>query len=81
MRYFMKALQIMGLVSTWSVTALEDGKVTVSEGTALIEGICKTEPRIIVMSITIAISKWTPLSNIPVTIVQHIAHVIIIPPF
>jgi len=41
MRYFMKALQIMGLVSTWSVTALEDGKVTVSEGTALIEGICK----------------------------------------
>lgn len=40
MRNFLKALQIMSLISTWSVTALEDGKVTMKEGTELIEGAC-----------------------------------------
>jgi len=40
MKYFMKALQIMGLVSTWSVTALEDEKVTLTEATELVQGIC-----------------------------------------
>ena len=41
MKYFMKALQIMGAVSAWSVTALEDGKVTAAEATVLITDICK----------------------------------------
>lgn len=40
MRNFLKALQIMGLISSWSVTALEDGKVTAKEALELIEGAC-----------------------------------------
>jgi len=41
MKYFMKALQIMGAVSAWSVTALEDGKVTGKEAFMLVEEICR----------------------------------------
>ena len=41
MNYFLKALQIMGAVSAWSVKALEDGKVTAVEGAELITDICK----------------------------------------
>ena len=40
MKYFLKALQIMGLISSWSVTALEDGKVTSDEALELIQGAC-----------------------------------------
>jgi len=40
MKYFFKALQIMGFVSTWSVAALEDGKVSAKEATELVEGVC-----------------------------------------
>jgi len=35
----MKALQIMSIVTTWSITALEDGKVTLREATSLVEQI------------------------------------------
>lgn len=38
--FFLKVLQIMGFLSSWSVKALEDGKVTLKEGTELLEGIC-----------------------------------------
>lgn len=38
--FFLKVLQIMGFVSSWSVKALEDGKVTLKEGTELAEGVC-----------------------------------------
>ena len=41
MKYFIRALSIMSIVSSWSVTALEDGKVTATEATALITDICK----------------------------------------
>ncbi len=41
MKYFMRALRIMSLVSEWSVTALADGKVTAKEGVDLITGICE----------------------------------------
>jgi len=37
----MKALQIMGTVSEWSVKALEDGKVTATEAADLAQRICK----------------------------------------
>ncbi len=41
MGYFLKALQIMGVVSGWSVKALEDGRVTMKEGIELVQEICK----------------------------------------
>ena len=41
MSYFLKALKIMGIVSTWSVVALEDGKVSLKEGQELVTEICK----------------------------------------
>jgi len=41
MNYFLKVFKIMSIVSDWSVTALEDGKVTVQELTDLGEDLCK----------------------------------------
>lgn len=38
---FIKAFQIMGTISSWSVKALEDGKVTLTEATELAEDVCK----------------------------------------
>jgi len=35
MNYFFKALQIMGIVTSWSSKALEDGKVTLDEAADL----------------------------------------------
>lgn len=32
MQHFIKALTVMGIISTWSVHALADGKVTAAEG-------------------------------------------------
>ena len=39
--YFIKALQIMGIVSGWSVKALEDGKITMAEGYKLLFELCE----------------------------------------
>ena len=41
MKYFIKALRIMGYVSEWSVMALQDNKVTLDEATALAGGVCE----------------------------------------
>jgi len=41
MKYFLRALQIMGTVSEWSVQALEDRKVTLAEAVDLAQRICK----------------------------------------
>lgn len=41
MKYFLKTFQIMGLVSSWSATALEDNKVTMVEAMDLVHGICQ----------------------------------------
>ena len=40
MKYFFKALRIMGVISAWSGKALEDGKVTVAEAIELAAAIC-----------------------------------------
>ena len=37
MGYFLKALQVMAIVSEWSVTALQDGKITVIEAGDLVQ--------------------------------------------
>ena len=37
---FFKALQLMGIISEWSMKALEDGKVTASEATELATKVC-----------------------------------------
>jgi len=39
--YFFKALKIMSIISEWSVTALEDGKVTMKEATELATQVCE----------------------------------------
>jgi len=41
MSYFLKVFKIMSIVSDWSVTALEDGKVTIQELTDLGVDLCK----------------------------------------
>jgi len=41
MMYFLKVFKIMSIVSDWSVTALEDGKVTIQELTDLGVELCK----------------------------------------
>ena len=38
---FFKAFQVMSIISTWSVEALEDGKVTLKEATELATSICE----------------------------------------
>lgn len=37
MKYFLKAFQVMGIVSNWAAGAMVDGKVTASEGLALLQ--------------------------------------------
>lgn len=37
MRYFIKAMQIMTIVSAWSAQALEDGRVTADEAYDLLK--------------------------------------------
>lgn len=39
--YFFKALKIMNIISQWSITALEDGKVTMKEATDLATQVCE----------------------------------------
>ncbi len=41
MSYFLKVFKIMSIISDWSVTALEDGKVTAHELTDLGVDLCK----------------------------------------
>lgn len=41
MKYFFKALRLMGVVSEWSAVALEDGKITAVEGSKLVIEIAK----------------------------------------
>jgi len=41
MSYFLKVFKIMSIISDWSATALEDGKVTAYELTDLGEELCK----------------------------------------
>jgi len=41
MTYFMNALQIMAIVSAWSVHSLSDGKVTLKEAADLAEKIAR----------------------------------------
>jgi len=41
MSYFLKVFKIMSIVSEWSVTALEDGKVTIQESIDLGIELCK----------------------------------------
>jgi len=41
MSYFLKVFKIMSIISDWSATALEDGKVTVYELTDLGVDLCK----------------------------------------
>lgn len=40
MKYFFRAIKVMGVVMTWSASALEDGKVTLKEAVALAQGVC-----------------------------------------
>lgn len=56
---FFKALQIMGTISSWSVKALEDGKVTLDEGTELVKDVCK----ILDIPLELNIDKETKLIN------------------
>ena len=41
MTYFMNALQIMAIVSAWSVQSLSDGKITLKEAADLAEKIAR----------------------------------------
>ena len=41
MKYFFKALRIMGIVTDWSSKALEDGKITLPEAVDLAVRIAK----------------------------------------
>lgn len=36
-KYFLKAFQVMGIVSNWAAAAMVDGKVTATEGLGLLQ--------------------------------------------
>ena len=38
---FFKALKIMGIITEWSMTALQDGKVTMDEAMELVNSVCE----------------------------------------
>lgn len=42
MKYFLKAFQVMGIVSNWAAAAMMDGKVTASEGLQLLQALSGT---------------------------------------